>query len=397
MKSYFEGKKILVGVTAGAAICKATEFVGRLRESASEVSVVMTQNATRLVSPQLFGGAFTDMYDCGSMNNEFCYRKTAHSIGSGIASLSGALHIDWQKYDLICVVPATANFIGKVANGIADDLLTTTILAYRGPILVASAMNTAMWENPAVQENVEKLCKRNFNFVGPEEGLLACGDSGWGRMSEISKILAYAERILAPKDLKGKKVLVTAGPTHEMIDDVRFMANGSSGRMGYSFAKEAWVRGASVKIIAGPVSIDDPYDIDVVRVLSAVEMFDAVKKNFKQCDYFVSAAAVADFRPSGCVKGKIDKAGGLEVKFVKNPDILGWCGENKLRGQKIIGFAIGRAREKLREKKCDFIVENNASNIGSLEGECVLIGKNFEKKLSGTKGEMAKQVWNEVV
>lgn len=373
MKSYFEGKKVLVGVTAGAAICKATEFVRRLRESTSEVSVVMTRNATRLVSPQLFSGAFTDMYNCGSMK-----------------------HIDWQKYDLICVVPATANFIGKMANGIADDLLTTTVLAYKGPILVAPAMNAAMWENPAVQDNVTKLKRRGFNFVGPEDGLLACGDSGWGRMSEISKILAYAERILSPKDLKNKHVLVTAGPTREFIDDVRYFSNGGSGRMGYSFAKEAWIRGAEVILVSGPVEIDEPYDMRVEKVMSAEEMFKAVKKNFKWCDYFVSAAAVADFRPDCRVEGKFDKKNGLDVSFVKNPDILEWCGKNKKKNQKIIGFAIGHAREKLREKKCDFIVENDVANVGALNGECVLLGVEFEKKFSGTKGEMAKGVWNEV-
>ncbi|MFA6528929.1 MAG: bifunctional phosphopantothenoylcysteine decarboxylase/phosphopantothenate--cysteine ligase CoaBC [Candidatus Gracilibacteria bacterium] len=371
--SYFDGKKILVGVTAGAAICKATEFVRRLRESALRVDVVMTQNATRLVSPQLFN-AVTDMYDGNSMR-----------------------HMDWQKYDLICVVPATANFIGKTANGIADDLLTTTVLAYKGPVLVAPAMNTAMWENSAVQENVSRLKKRGFEFCGPEKGMLACGDNGWGRMSEVAKILAYAERILAPKDLKGKNVLVTAGSTREMFDDVRFMANGSSGRMGYSFAKEAWIRGASVWIVVGHVDLEDPYDMRVEKVVSAEDMFKAVKKHFKWCDYFVSAAAVADFRPVQRVRGKIVKKDGLDVSFTENVDILKWCGANKKRGQKIIGFAIGDAREKFLTKKCDFLVENDVANVGALHGECVLIGRVGEKSFSGTKGEMAKGVWDEVL
>jgi len=371
--SYFDGKKILVGVTAGAAICKATEFVRRLRESASEVSVVMTQNATRLVSPQLFGGAFTDMYDGNSMR-----------------------HIDWQKHDLICVVPATANLIGKMANGIADDLLTTTILAYKGPVLIAPAMNTAMWENQVVVENVAKLEKRGVNLCGPEEGMLACGDNGWGRMSEVAEILAYAERIVAPKDLKGKNVLVTAGSTREFIDDIRFMANGSSGRMGYSFAKEAWIRGANVVLVSG-AEIEDPYDIRIEKVISAEDMFKVVKKHFKWCDYFVSAAAVADFRPVQRVKGKIVKKDGLDVSFTGNVDILKWCGVNKKRNQKIIGFAIGRAHEKFKQKKCDFLVENKATNIGMPCGECVLIGCSVEKSFSGTKGDMAKGVWDEVL
>ncbi|MBU1018627.1 MAG: bifunctional phosphopantothenoylcysteine decarboxylase/phosphopantothenate--cysteine ligase CoaBC [Patescibacteria group bacterium] len=370
--NYLQNKKILIGVTAGAAIYKTLDLIRRLKENGAQVQVVMTENAKDLISEKLF---------------------------SAISGGKAMEHIELQEVDLAVVAPATANFIGKAANGIADDFLTTTILASNAPLLVVPAMNEFMLNKPQVQLNIVKLLGVGAHFCGPVFGELACGSQGYGRMSEVSEILANIERIFAPNDLKGKKVLVTAGPTRESWDDIRFLSNRSSGKMGYGMAKEAWLRGAEVTLITGPTALPKPYDTTVVEVETADKMFDAVSKHFPKCDYFVSAAAVSDFEPEK-VKGKIKKDDGVfQINLQRTVDILRWCGDYK-SGQTIIGFALEadnseeRGRAKMIEKKCDFMVANLISNMEFDSGKCIVFGKNNKMGIAGLKSEMAVKIWD---
>ena len=370
--TYLQNKKILIGVTAGAAIYKTLDLIRRLKDNGVQVQVVMTESAKELISPKLF---------------------------SAISGEKSMEHIELQGVDLVCVAPATANFISKAAYGIADDFLTTTVLASDAPLLVVPAMNEVMFKKPQVQQNIIKLLGMGVEFCGPIFGDLACDKKGWGRMSEVGEILANIERVFAPNDLKGKKVLVTAGPTRESWDDVRFLSNRSSGKMGYSMAKEAWLRGAKVTLITGPTALEKPYDVEVLEVESAEKMFDVVSKHFPENEYFVSAAAVADFEPEKA-QGKIKKDGGVfQIDLQRTFDILKWCGEYE-SGHTIIGFALEsdnleeNARKKMIEKKCDYMVGNLVSNLDSDDGECVIFGKDAKVGISGPKKEIAKRIWD---
>ena len=387
IKSYFQGKKIVVGVTAGAAIYKSLDLIRSLKKQGADVYPVMTRNAATLISPQLFSAisgnpALAEMF----------------SVESEMG------HINLQDMDAICVVPATANLIGKVVNGLADDLLTTTILASSAPILIAPAMNDTMWGKSVVQENVCKLRDMDVTICGPDVGEMACGSCGEGRMADALEILAYLERLFVPKTLKHKKVLVTAGPTREFIDDVRYITNRSSGHMGYSIAKEAWLRGAEVTLISGPVGLTDPYDMNIVKVQTADQMFAAVRSTFHECDYFFSVAAVSDFKPEKS-KGKISKADGpLQVTLVQNPDVLEWCAGNKSVGQTVIGFALEdgylmeRTHQKLIRKKCDFMIGNGLGNMETEGGYAVFMYQSgVYKDLTGSKSELAKQIFDLIV
>lgn len=370
--THLQNKKILIGVTAGAAIYKTLDLIRRLKDQGVQVQVVMTENAEKLISPQLF---------------------------SAISGEKSMEHIELQGVDLVCVAPATANFVSKAAYGIADDLLTTTVLASDAPLMVVPAMNEVMLKKPQIQQNIVKLLGMGVEFCGPVFGDLACSREGWGRMSEVSEILASIERIFAPQDLKGKKVLVTAGPTREGWDEVRFLSNRSSGRMGYNMAKEAWLRGAEVTLITGPTDLPKPYDMEIVEVEAAQEMFDAVSEHFPAHEYFVSAAAVGDFEPEKA-KGKVKKDDGIfQINLQRTFDILKWCGEYE-SGHTIIGFALEagnleeRTRAKMEEKKCDFMVGNLVSNLGGREGECVVFGKGTKIGISGSKKDIAKKIWD---
>lgn len=381
--NYLKNKKILIGITAGAAIYKSLDLVRRLKKNGAEVQVIMTQNSTELISPQLFSAI------SGNQTQTKMFSQSADPMQ----------HIELQEVDAICVVPATANFVSKVANGIADDLLSTTVLAGKGPLLIAPAMNTEMWKKPQIQINMVKLLGMGVEVCGPVFGDLACDSEGYGRMSEVSEILMHLERLLAPNDLKGKKVLITAGPTRESLDDIRFFSNRSSGRMGYSMAKEAWIRGAEVTLVSGPTSFDDPCDMDVIKIETADEMFAAVKDRFAQCDYFISTAAVADFKPDK-VQGKIKKENGLpNVNLQANIDILKWCADVKSE-QIIIGFALEseglleKTKAKMTEKKCDFMVGNMVESMGGDSTTCLVLGPNSQAEFTGKKGEVAKQVWD---
>lgn len=352
-----KGKKILLGVTGGIAAYKAAELTRAFGRAGAEVKVVMTANATQFISPltlQTLSGnpVYTDMF---SLTEDW-------EIG----------HISLADYpDIIVVAPATANLIGKVAGGIADDLLTTSLMAAKKPILLCPAMNTGMLTNEAVRENCVKLVSRGYTLMETEAGELACGTEGPGRLPPLDDIVEEVTSILTNKDLLGEHILVTAGPTQESLDPVRFITNHSSGKMGYALAVAAKRRGAKVTLISGPTALPKPCGIDVVPVRSAVEMRDAVVSRLREATVIIKAAAVADYRPARLSTSKIKKTKGpLVLELERNPDIISEVG--RIKGKKIlVGFAmetenlVENARAKLKDKNMDIIVANDLSSPGA--------------------------------
>ena len=320
-----QGKRILLGMTGGVAAFKSCELARRLRRVGADVRVAMTEAATRFVSPvtmQALTGqtAWTDLWDA----------RVPDNMG----------HIELTRdRDLIVVAPATADFMAKVAHGLADDLLSNMALARRCPLLLAPAMNVEMWENPATQRNVRTLRGDGVLFAGPVAGDQACGETGLGRMLEAEQIAEEVEAALQPKLLAGKRVLVTAGPTEEPIDPVRVITNSSSGKMGYAIARAAREAGATVTLVSGPTALAAPHGVERVDVRTALEMFDAVKRRAGACDVFVSVAAVADYRVKAPSKQKIKKsAGPPRIDLAENPDILAHVARMP-RGPFCVGFA----------------------------------------------------------
>jgi phosphopantothenoylcysteine decarboxylase/phosphopantothenate--cysteine ligase len=352
------GKAIIVGVTGGIAAYKAAELVRELGRKEARLHVVMTRNAQEFITPltlQTLSGnpVQTDLFSLVE--------------GSKIGHVTLA-----DRADLVVIVPATANIIGKVANGIADDFLSTMIMATKSPVLFAPSMNVNMWNNVAVQQNVARLEKAGYHFVGPEEGDLACEVIGQGRLAAVADIVERIEDLLVEKDLAGERVLITAGPTHEPIDPVRFIANRSSGRMGFALAKMARRRGADVILISGPTHIPLPGgNVRFISVRTASEMRDAVLSHYKECSAIIKAAAVSDYRPKSTSERKLKKLNArLSLHMERNPDIIGEIGS--LKGNRVlVGFAaetddlIANAREKLREKHLDLIVANDISRSDS--------------------------------
>jgi len=360
---HFADKRILLGVSGGIAAYKAVELARRLVELArrlvtdgAQVKVVMTPSATEFVTPLTFA-ALTGQTVGTSL------------FGPGIHPLE---HI-WlgQKVDAIVLAPATANLIGKLAHGIGDDLLTTILLAATRPILVCPAMNCEMYDNPTVQDNLARLRQRGLWVLEPEPGPLACGAVGFGRLPEVENILQALARLVSLQDLAGRYLLVTAGPTHEDLDPVRYLTNRSSGKMGYAVARAAWRRGARVTLISGPTHLPPPYGVDFVPVRSALDMMGEVVSRFSTCDALIMAAAVGDYRPESLAAHKIKRASAaLKVNLMPNPDILQAIRDLK-GGQIIIGFAaethdlIKEASRKLEEKNLDLIVANDVSQPDS--------------------------------
>jgi phosphopantothenoylcysteine decarboxylase / phosphopantothenate---cysteine ligase len=350
-------KTIALGVTSSVSIYKACEVLRGFQKNGHRVRVVMTPNAARLVSPLLFGAlsgedAVVELFD------ERVSREVGH-----IALAS--------EISLLCVAPATANIIGKFASGVADDFLSTLFLATRSPVLIAPAMNEAMFLHPRTRDNVRKLKSEGVEFVEPDQGYLACHDEGWGRLAAPEKIVDEGLRILARSEsLKGRRVLVTAGPTREYLDPVRFLSNASSGKMGYEVAREAAIRGASVTLVSGPSSLAPPAGARLVKVRTAEEMEREVLAAYPDSDIVVMAAAVSDFRFAVSAPSKLDKGSvGGKIEIVRTADILKKLAENK--GKKIlVGFAaetgevVPRATGKLRDKKLDLIVANDVSGEG---------------------------------
>ena len=354
-----KGKTVLLGVTGGIAAYKAAALASALVKQHAAVEVVMTKNATQFVTPltfeQLTGRrTMVDTFD----------RNFSHQVE----------HIALaERTDLVIIAPATANVCAKLAHGLADDMLTTTVLACRCPKLIAPAMNTNMYENPVTQDNLEILRKYGWNVIEPASGRLACGAVGKGKMPEPEDLLQYILRCLAlPHDLTGKHVLVTAGPTQEALDPVRYLTNHSTGKMGYALARMAMLRGAQVTLVSGPTAIAPPPFVKVVPIKSAQDMFEAVAAYAPEADFIFKAAAVADYTPARYVDDKIKKMDGdLSIPLQRTQDILKYLGENRRDNQVICGFSmetqnmLENSRAKLEKKNVDMICANNLKVAGA--------------------------------
>jgi phosphopantothenoylcysteine decarboxylase/phosphopantothenate--cysteine ligase len=352
----FLGKRILLGVTGGIAAYKAAELVRRLMGGGARVKVVMTAAAREFVGPLTFAALTGEKVATAMFGPE---SDPLEHISLG------------QEVDAIVVAPATANFIGKVAGGIGDDLLTTIMLAATVPVLVCPAMNAEMWANPVVQGNLARLKGRGLLVMEPAAGPLACGAVGLGRLPEPDLIVEAAAGLLSVRDLAGRKLLVTAGPTHEDFDPVRFLTNRSSGKQGYALARVAWRRGADVTLVSGPTSLPVPYGVKCVMVRSARDMQAAVKAHFPEVDALLMAAAVSDYRPTQAEVRKIKRAREeMTFHLTQNPDILKQMAPLKSQ-QIVVGFAAethdleAEARRKMREKHLDLIVANDVNRPDS--------------------------------
>jgi len=361
-----QGKNVVLGVTGGIAAYKACEIISGLKKMGAGIDVIMTKAATEFITPYTFQ-SLTGNPVIVNMFESPKYWDMEH------ISLA-------QKSDILLVAPATANIIGKVANGIADDMLTTTIMASNRPVVFAPAMNTKMFENPVVQKNIKTLLERGYHIIPPKGGILACGDEGQGKLQEVSVILEELERIYQreiqteTKDLEGLTFLVTAGPTREIIDPVRFLSNHSTGKMGYEIAKAIVKRGGRVTLISGPSNLTSPEGVEVIFVETAEEMFEAVKKAYPDSDVLIKSAAVSDYRPKSREPQKVKKDSREEeihLTLVRNPDILLEMGKIKEPGKIHVGFAaetekiLEHGKEKIRKKNLDFIVANDVTEEGA--------------------------------
>ena len=355
-----KGREVVLGVTGGIAVYKSAEVVSRLRKLGASVHVIMTKNATEFVTPLTFETM---------SNNPVVTDTFARPATWEVEHISLA-----QRAEVFVIAPATANILAKMACGIADDMLSTTVLATKAPVLVAPAMNTGMWTAPATQENMETLRMRGVHVVGPGSGLLACGDVGAGRMSEPSEIVEAICAILCPKrDLEGLRVMVTAGATRERLDPVRFLSNDSSGKMGFAIAEAAKKRGAEVTLVCGVTTAQPPKDVNMVRVESTMELYEAITSRAKEQDVIIQAAAPADYRFATRYDQKLKKEDGapMVLELVENPDIAAAVGRMKQPGQTLVGFAaettnvIANAQRKLDKKNLDMIVANDVSKPGA--------------------------------
>lgn len=352
------GKTIVLGITGGIAAYKTCDLVSRLVKKEHQVHVIMTKSAEHFVNPLTFrtlsgNQVITDMFsEPGQWN---------------VRHISLA-----EKAQLMVIVPATANIIGKIAHGIADDMLSTTVMAAKCPVLIAPAMNVNMYLNPVVQDNIKRLRDLGYFFVGPASGRLACGTEGQGRMEEVSLIEEKIISLLTERnDFQGKKMLITAGPTREALDPIRFLTNRSTGTMGYALAEAAQRRGAFVQLVSGPTSLPVPAGVEITKVESAREMHQAVMDIFPKVDIVIKSAAVADYRPKETADYKIKKSDGdLNLVLERNPDILKELGQNK-KHQFLVGFAaetdnlLEYARHKMEVKNLDMIVANNVKEEGA--------------------------------
>jgi phosphopantothenoylcysteine decarboxylase/phosphopantothenate--cysteine ligase len=354
-----KGKTVILGVTGSIAAYKAANLASLLKKQHADVHVIMTANAMQFIGPVTFetltgNKCLTDTFD---RNFQFEVE-----------------HVELAKRaDLALVAPATANVMAKLAHGLADDMLTTTLLACQCPKLIAPAMNTRMYENPVTQDNMALLKKYGWQIIEPAVGRLACGDTGKGKFPEESLIVEHVQNEIAlPKDMRGMKVLVTAGPTMEAIDPVRFLSNHSTGKMGYAIARTCCRRGADVTLVSGRTNLTPPVGVRMVSVRSAQEMFEAVTSHFEEQDIVIKAAAVADYRPSSVSEQKVKKGDGeLFLELERTQDILKWLGEHKKEHQVLCGFAmetehmVEHAQEKLARKHVDLIAANNVRVAGA--------------------------------
>jgi phosphopantothenoylcysteine decarboxylase/phosphopantothenate--cysteine ligase len=354
-----KGKTVVLGVTGSIAAYKIANLASMLVKQHADVHVIMTKNATNFINPITFE----------TLTNHKCLVETFdRNFQFHVAHVSLA-----QKADVMLIAPASANIIAKLAHGIADDMLSTTALACTAPILVSPAMNTRMYENAITQDNLETLRRYHFTVIEPDTGFLACRDTGAGKMPSETVLMNYILREIAcEKDLLGKKVLVTAGPTQEAIDPVRFISNHSTGKMGYAIAKRAMLRGADVTLVSGPVSITPPPFVNVISIQSAKEMFDVVTEQAKEQDIIIKSAAVADYTPSTVATEKIKKQDNdMAIPLNRTQDILSYLGQHKKAGQILCGFSmetehmLENSKQKLERKNADIIVANNLKEQGA--------------------------------
>ncbi|MDN5352256.1 MAG: phosphopantothenoylcysteine decarboxylase / phosphopantothenate---cysteine ligase [Clostridiales bacterium] len=378
------GKNIVVGVTGGIAAYKAADVVSRLKKLDANVYVIMTKHATEFIQPLTFQ-SLSQNYVVTEMFEDPKTWDVEH------ISLA-------KRADLFLIVPATANIIGKVANGIADDMLTTTVMATEAPVFFALAMNTKMYQNKITQSNFDRLMQFGYHMIWPDSGRLACGDVGAGKLAAPESIVEIVEDYLnRPKRLSGKKVVVTAGPTREAVDPVRFISNRSSGKMGYAIAEAAVKEGATVVLISGPTRLNPPIGVDFTGVTTTEEMYEAVFKN-ADADIIIKAAAPSDYRPVEVASEKIKKESGqLALALEKTPDILKALGLNKRSGQFLVGFAAETqnvetyALKKLKEKNLDMIVANNVAQQGAgFDGDTNIVTIYERDGSSESLGQMEK-------
>ncbi|WP_033127142.1 bifunctional phosphopantothenoylcysteine decarboxylase/phosphopantothenate--cysteine ligase CoaBC [Eubacterium sp. ER2] len=391
-----KGKTVILGVTGGIAAYKSAYLTSLLIKAGADVQVIMTDHAREFISPLTFEG----------LTNQRCHTDTFdrnHEYSTEHVSLA-------SRADAVIIAPATANVIAKLACGIADDMLTTTVLACDCPKIVVPAMNTRMYDNPVTQDNLEKLRKYGMTVVEPAAGRLACGDVGKGKMPEPDVLFQYVLMACAfPKDMEGKKVLVTAGPTQERIDPVRYITNHSTGRMGYSIAKICALRGAKVTLVTGQTALEPPLFVDVVPVVSARDMYEAVVAGSGDMDVVIKAAAVADYRPAVTSDEKIKKSDGdLAIAMERTDDILGYLGQHKRPGQFLCGFSmetqnmLENSRAKLARKNLDMIVANNlkvqGAGFGTDTNVVTIITADMEKELElMSKDEVAVRMLDEIL
>ena len=354
-----EGKTVLLGVTGSIAAYKIASLASALKKRHADVHVLMTENATNFINPITFETLTGNKCLVDTFDRNFQFQVEHVSIA--------------KKADVVMIAPASANVIGKLAHGIADDMLTTTIMACKCKKFISPAMNTNMFENPVVQDNLKILEHYGYEVIAPANGYLACGDTGAGKMPEPETLLAYIERETAcEKDLKGKKILVTAGPTQEAIDPVRYITNHSSGKMGYAIAKTAMLRGADVTLVSGRTAIEPPMFVNLVPVVTAKDMYEAVTSISDEQDIIIKAAAVADYRPANVSDEKVKKSEGqMSIELERTDDILKYLGEHKPTGQFLCGFSmetqnvIENSRAKLVKKNLDMVAANNVKVEGA--------------------------------
>ncbi len=356
-----KGKTVLLGVTGGIACYKSANLASALVKQGANVQVLMTKNATEFIGPHTFESLTGNRVSVDTFDRNYQFQVEHIALA--------------DQADLVLVAPATANVLAKLAHGLADDMLTTTILACNCPKIAAPAMNTKMYENPVTQDNLDILRKYGWEIVEPASGRLACGAVGRGKMPEPEDLLETVLHALShEKDMSGLKVLVTAGPTREALDPVRYLTNHSTGKMGYAIARAAAARGASVTLVSGPVNLKKPPYMEVVDIVSAQDMFDAVTSRAPDQDIIIKAAAVADYRPATVAEDKIKKSGNdsdLSLPLARTSDILAWLGEHRAPGQFLCGFSmetrdmVANSKKKLEKKHIDLIAANNLKQAGA--------------------------------
>lgn len=387
------GKTVILGVTGGIAAYKAANLASLLKKQHADVHVIMTENATEFITPVTFETLTANKCLTDTFDRNFQWNVE---------------HVELAKRaDLVLVAPATANVCAKLAHGLADDMLTTTILACKCPKIIAPAMNTRMFENPVTQDNLEILKKYGWTVIAPAVGYLACGDTGAGKFPDEHLILEYAIREIAlPKDMKGKKVLITAGPTQEAVDPVRYLTNHSSGKMGYALARMAMLRGAEVTLVSGQTALTPPSFVEVVKIKSAADLFREVTSRSGQQDMIIKAAAVADYRPAEVSSEKVKKKDDdLSLKLERTEDTLQYLGDHKPEGQLLCGFAmettdmVAHAKAKLEKKNLDLIAANNVkvkgAGFGTDTNVITLISRDSTRELElMSKEDAAMEILN---